>query len=184
MNPKTKWYCMSAVAGLATYILLAWELNRELHCLANKNYLTMFFFPLGVAALVSAAINLRFMNLQVKKYSQRLILGMVAYILGLDLVNHLSMPAGPCKYLLVVLPVLPLIFICFTIIRYIADSDEMWRKIYMEAMAFSGIATGFTCVSYVFLHDVGAPKLPLEYGFYLMWIYYGIGLFFSWRRYR
>jgi len=184
MNTKIKWYCWSAAAGLATYVLLALELNRELHCLANKDYLTMFFFPLGVAVLVSAAINLKIMPPQVKKYTKRMIFGMVAYILGIDLLHHIPMPPAPYKYMLVLLPILPVIYICSTIIRWMADVDEMWRKIYMEAMAFSGIATGFTCVSYPFLHDIGAPKLPLECGFYLMWVYYGIGFFFSVRRYR
>ena len=184
MNPHIKKYFWSAVAGLATYVLLALELNRELHCWANKDFLTMFFFPLGIAVLVSVAINLKHMKPLVKKYSQRLILGMVAYILGIDLLHHIPMPPAPYKYLLVLLPILPLIYVCFVIIRYIAESDEMWRKIYMEALAFSGITTGFTCVSYPFLQDVGAPKLPLEGGFFLVWIYYFIGLFFSWRRYR
>ena len=119
-----------------------------------------------------------------KKYSQRMILGMVAYILGIDLLHHIPMPPAPYKYLLVLLTILPVIYICFTIIRYITELDEMWRKIYMEAMAFSGIAIGFTCVSYPFLHDVGAPELPLECGFFLMWIYYFIGLFFSRLRYK
>jgi hypothetical protein len=184
MNSKTKWYCWSAVAGLATYVLLALELNRELHCWANKDFLTMFFFPLGIAVLVSAAINLKHMKPLVKKYSQQFIIGMVAYILGIDLLHHIPMPSAPYKYLLVLLPILPVIYICFTVIRYITALDEMWRKIFTEAWAFSAIATGFTCVSYPFLQDVGAPQLPLECGFFLMWIYYFIGLFFSWRRYK
>lgn len=171
-------------AGLAVYVLLAWKLNRELHCLANKNYLTMFFFPLGVAVLVSTAINLKFMKPQVKKYSQRLILSMVAYILALDLTHHIPLPPSPYQYLLLALPIMPLIFVCFTIIRFVADSDEMWRKIYMEALAFSGIATGFSCFSYLFMRDLGTPEFRPEWAFYLMWIYYGIGLFFSRRRYR
>ena len=184
MNAKTKWYCWSAVAGLATYVLLALELNRELHCWAKKDFLTMFFFPLGIAVLVSTAINLKYMPPLVKKYSKRMILGMVAYMLGLDLVNHISMPPVPYKYLLALVPVLPLIYVCFTVIRYIADADEMWRKIYMEAWAFSGIATGFTCFSYLFVRDLGAPEFRAEWAFYIMWAYFLIGKFFSWRRYR
>jgi len=183
MNPKTKWYCWSAIAGLALYVLLAAELYREFHLSTAKNYLTVFFFPLGPAVLLTTAINLKYMAPQLKKYNLRLIFGMLAYMLGLFLVNRMPTPSGAYRYLLVLVPVLPLLYVCFTIVRYVADSDEMWRKIYMEAMAFSGIATGFTCISYIFLHDVGAPKLPLEYGFYLMWIYYGVGLFFSRRRY-
>ena len=184
MNSKTKWYCWSAVAGLATYVLLALEMNRELHCWANKDYLTMFFFPLGIAVLVSAAINLKIMPPKVKKYTKRMLFGMAAYILGIGLLNHIPMPPAPYKYLLVLLPILPVIYICSTIIRYITELDEMWRKIYMEAMAFSGIATGFTCVSYLFLHDAGAPEFHAEWAYYMMWIYFFIGKFFSWRRYK
>jgi hypothetical protein len=60
----------------------------------------------------------------------------------------------------------------------------MKRKIVTEAMAFSGLATGFTCFSYLFVRDMGAHEFRPEWGFYLMWAYYFIGLFFSWRRYR
>ena len=168
---------------MALYALLAWEMNREFHLSTIKDYLTVFFFPIGPAVLLTTAINLKHMGPGIRKYSQRLIFGMLVYMLGLALVNRLPTPSGAYRYLLVLVPILPLLYVCFTIVRYVADSDEMWRKIYMEAMAFSGIATGFTCISYIFLHDLGAPKLPLEYGFYLMWIYYGIGLFFSRRRY-
>jgi hypothetical protein len=60
----------------------------------------------------------------------------------------------------------------------------MKRKIYTEAMAFSGIATGFTCFIYLFLRDMGAPEFRAEWACYIMWGYYGIGAFFSWRRYK
>lgn len=184
MQPKTKWYCWSVVAGVAVYVLLAFELNRELHCWEKRDFLTLFFFPLGIAVLVSTAINLKYMPPPVKKYSRRMLFGMIAYVLGLGLLNHIPVPSAPCKYLLVLVPIAPLIFVCFTIIRYIADADEMWRKIYMEALAFSGIATGFTCFSYLFVRDLGAPEFRAEWAFYLMWIYYGIGMFFSKRRYQ
>jgi len=184
MSIKSKWYCWAALASVTTFALLAWEMNRELNCWANKDYLTLFFFPLGVAVLVFSALNLKFMKPMVKKYNRRMIFGMVAYVLALGLINHVSIPPAPYKYLLAALPVLPLIYVCFTFIRFVADADEMWRKIYMEAMAFSGVATGFTCLSYLFVRDLGTPVFHAEWAFYLMWLYYLIGLFFSWRRYR
>src|SRR5882757_929608 len=101
MNSKTKWYCWSAVAGLAAYVLLAFEMNRELDCWAKKDYATMFFFPLGIAVLVSAAINLKIMPPKVKKYSKRMILGMVAYVLGIGLLKHIPMLPAPYEVLLV-----------------------------------------------------------------------------------
>jgi hypothetical protein len=82
------------------------------------------------------------------------------------------------------LPVLPLIYVSAAIIRFISEVDEMWRKIFTEAAAFSAIATGFTCISYLFLRGMGAPEFHADWAFYLMWAYFLIGLFFSWRRYK
>jgi hypothetical protein len=82
------------------------------------------------------------------------------------------------------LPVLPLIYVSAAIIRFISEVDEMWRKIYMEAFAFSGIATGFTCFTYLFFRDMGAPEFHAEWAYYLMFAYFWIGFIFSWRRYR
>ena len=119
-----------------------------------------------------------------QKYYWRMVAGLGAYILGIGLANHIHMPPSPYKYLLILLPIVPLIYVCFTIIRCIADMDEMLRKINMEAMAFSGIATGFTCFTYLFFRDLGAPEFRAEWAYYIMWAYFLIGKFFSWRRYR
>ena len=51
-------------------------------------------------------------------------------------------------------------------------------------MAFSGIATGFTCFTYLFLRDMGAPEFRAEWAFYMMWAYYGVGAMLSNRRYK
>jgi hypothetical protein len=118
-----------------------------------------------------------------QKYVFRMIAGFLAYALGLFALNYFYSPQLPHKYWLILLPVLPLVYVSATIIRCIADADEMWRKIYTEALAFSALATGFTCFSYLFVRDMGAPEFRAEWAFYLMWAYYGIGLFVSWRRY-
>ena len=119
-----------------------------------------------------------------KKYSLRLIAGFIAYALGLFALNYFYKEHLPYKYWLILLPVLPMIYIAATIIGYISELDEMWRKIVTEAWAFSGIATGFTCFSYLFLRDMGAPEFRPNWVWLMMWAYYGIGLFFSWRRYK
>jgi hypothetical protein len=108
----------------------------------------------------------------------------VGYALGLVLLNRFYTEQLPHKYWLVLLPLLPMIYLATTIIRYVGELDEMWRKIVVEAMAFSGIATGFTCFIYLFLRDMGAPEFRAEWAFYLMWFYYGVGGIFSARRYK
>jgi hypothetical protein len=113
-----------------------------------------------------------------------MIAGFLAYALGLVALNWLYGSMEPHKYWLILLPVLPLIYLAATIISCASELDEMWRKILTEAMAFSGVAAGFTCFTYLFLRDMGAPEFHGEWAFYLMWIYYGMGAIFSYRRYR
>ena len=113
-----------------------------------------------------------------------MIIGFIGYALGLKGLNYFDAEHLPHRYWLILLPVLPTIYLVITIIRAVSDMDEMKRKIVTEAMAFTGLATGFTCFSYLFLRDMGAPEFRPEWAFYIMWVYYWIGLFFSWRRYK
>jgi hypothetical protein len=118
------------------------------------------------------------------KYALEMIIALGAYALGLVALKSFYAERLPYKYWLVLLPVLPLIYMAAVIVRHAAQLDEMWRKIVTEAMAFSGVATGFTCFTYLFLRDQGAPEFHGEWAFYLIGAYYWVGLFFSWRRYR
>lgn len=118
------------------------------------------------------------------KYTLRTIAGFTGYALGLMALNYFDSEHLPHRYWLVLLPLLPLLHLVNTIIRHSSELDEMWRKIVTEAMAFSGLATGFTCLSYLFLRDMGAREFRPEWAFYLMLAYYAIGAIFSWRRYR
>jgi hypothetical protein len=118
------------------------------------------------------------------KYLIRLAAGFTGYALGLLVLNGLYEEQWPYRYWLVLLPVLPLLYTAATIIRAVSELDEMWRKILSEGMAFSAIATGFTCFSYLFIRDMGAPAFRAEWAFYMMWAYYGVGTMLSARRYQ
>ena len=120
----------------------------------------------------------------IKKYILRLSLGLAGYAAGLFGLNWFYAPESPYRYWVILLPLVPLMYMSFAIVRCVSEMDEMWKKIAIEAMAFSGLATGFTCFIYLFLRDMGAPEFHAEWAFYLMWIYYKLGAFFSWRRYR
>jgi hypothetical protein len=118
------------------------------------------------------------------KYILRIAIAITGYGLGLLAFtcfypNHL-----PHRYWLVLLLLLPLIYMTSAIIQRVSEMDEMWRKIVTEAAAFSAIATGFTCISYMFIRDMGAPEFRAQWTFCIILAYYFIGLFFSWRRYK
>jgi hypothetical protein len=118
------------------------------------------------------------------KYFLRMTVGFIGYALGLVALNYFDAAHLSHRYWLVLLPLMPLLYLATVIIRYVSELDEMWRKIITEAMAFSGLATGFTCFSYLFLRDMGAREFHAEWAFYMMFAYYGIGFIFSWRRYK
>jgi hypothetical protein len=118
------------------------------------------------------------------KYTLRETVGFIVYALGVFALNYFYIERSPHGYWLILLPVLPLLYVASAIIRFISEVDEMWRKIFTEALAFSGLATGFTCFSYLFLRGMGAREFHAEWAFYMMFTYYLIGFFFSRRRYK
>jgi hypothetical protein len=82
-----------------------------------------------------------------KKYLWRMVIAFTGYTLGLIALNHCYVAESRYRYWLILLPVMPMVYMAATTIRAVSDYDEMKRKIVTEAMAFSGLATGFTCCS-------------------------------------
>jgi hypothetical protein len=167
---------------MITYVLGFAVVNHELHPATAKGILAVISLPLWPAIIVSAAINMKPSKPHIKKYYLRMTGGSVTYALGIFALNYFYDKQSPYRYWLVLLPVLPLIYVSADIIRFISEVDEMWRKIFTEAAAFSAIATGFTCIGCSFLRGMGAPEFNAGWAFYLMCAYFLIGLFFSWRR--
>jgi len=118
------------------------------------------------------------------KYVWKLVIGLGLYVLGLVALNLLEKPLSNYKYILFLLPVLPLVYWAGTFVRYVLAMDEMLRKVLIEGMAFAGLATAFTCFSLLFVRDLGGMKFPGEAGFYIYWFYYALGTSLSARRYR
>ena len=121
-----------------------------------------------------------------KKYVLRMAVGFTVYALGVVAAHYFYTKQSLHTYWPVFLfPIIPIIYIVAAIIRFVSEGlDELQRKVVIEAMAFSGLATGFTCVSYLFLQNVGAPAFHAEWAFDMMWAYYGIGVVISSRRYK
>ena len=184
MKPDTNKFLWSLLIGMVTYILVLFYLHRSLHPTNVERTLTLFSLPLFPAISVAGIINARSMKPPKRRYFWRMVIGMSAYVMGIDLMNHFYTPQSPYRYVLILLPVVPLVYVCFAIVRAVLDMDEMKRKIATEAMAFTGLATGFTCFSYIFIRQSGGPQIPLDCAFYIMWIYYLIGMAVSWWRYR
>lgn len=117
-----------------------------------------------------------------RRYSLELVAGFTAYGLGIVALNQLYSGAMN-EYWLALLPVVPILYLATVMVRFISELDELQRKIVTEAAAFAALATGFTCFTYLFMRDLGAPEFQGEWAFYLMWGYYGVGMMWSRTRY-
>jgi FtsH-binding integral membrane protein len=127
------------------------------------------------------------MNPHSKKYFWRMTIGLIVYACGIWAMKYFywKHSHSPYRYWLVLLPVLPMIYLILTFHRQLfEEKDEMWRKIITESLAFTATATAWTCCSFFFLRDLGAPTFHAEWVFFMMVAYYLIGFFFSWRRYK
>jgi len=94
----------------------------------------------------------------------RMLIGLAAYAATLVvsqkmLANHLDSVAA--RVLLSLAPMLPAIFICFVIVRSIAELDEMQRKVQFEALALAFAGTALITFGYGFLEGAGLPKLSM-----------------------
>jgi len=116
-------------------------------------------------------------------YALKMIAGLVGYSFGLALFRVFYQADSSHSYFLILLPVLPLLFLVGAVTGYVRNLDEMWRKIYSEGMAFSGLATGLTCFTYLFLQRMGAPEFQAEWAFYLVGFYFAIGSVWAARKY-
>ena len=116
------------------------------------------------------------------KYWTQITVGSIAYASGMGIMYYFygAHPHSPYRFWLVLLPVLPIIYLTVIVHRHLSEKDELWRKIITESLAFSAIATAFTCFGYRFVREaVGAPEFHAEWAFYLVWAYYGIGALVS-----
>jgi hypothetical protein len=117
------------------------------------------------------------------KYQLQMAIGVFGSGAALYTVSHLYHDASYYKWL-VLLAMAPLCFALVVIFRAMSEMDEMFSRIIVESMAFSGLATGFTCYAYLFLREIGAPQFQLQWVFVLMWGYFWLASLWIKRRYR
>jgi len=118
------------------------------------------------------------------KFLLMMLLCFIGYSLGLWALNLFYDKNSEYRYLLVLLPMLPAFYIIPVTLRAVSLADEMQRRIMLEALAFSGLATAFTCLGYSFLRDMGAPEFKAWVSWSLFGTYYFLGLAWAYRRYR
>jgi hypothetical protein len=90
---------------------------------------------------------------------------------------------SPLRFLLAVLPVVPAAFAMWAAIRYFRGLDELQRRIQVEGLAFSFLATCLIGLSWGFLQNAGLPHADVIWVAPLLIGLWGVGTCVAKRRY-
>ena len=123
-----------------------------------------------------------------RRYMREFFPAMAGYVLlllvSLVLLKHVH--AVPLRVVIVLLPVLPVVFVVRAMVRLVLASDELERRLQLEAISIASMSVGLLSFAAAFLQ--GAGLLPIDNG--LMWVLpalfaaYGIANWWVRRRYR
>ena len=122
-----------------------------------------------------------------KRYFKELTTSIVAYVIILIVV--IMLVDGPfersnLRYVLILLPMIPVIFTVRAIMRYLAGTDEMEREIQLKSLAISLAGTAFITFTYGFLERVGLPKISMFSVWHLIAVLWVGARFYLNRQYR
>lgn len=120
-----------------------------------------------------------------KTYLRDFLIAMAAYVILL-IASIGVMPLleeSNWRFLVVLIPVIPVLFGMRAFIRFLDRMDELQRKIQLAGIAFAAGTTGILTFTYGFLEQVGFPPLPSLWVFPLMILLWGLGTAFASRRY-
>ncbi len=121
-----------------------------------------------------------------KQYLVRFGVAMLIYVIILPLAVILSQRIGPSpwRYVLVLIPLLPIFGIMFAFLRFFEAMDEMQKRIQLYALAVSAGGTAVFGMTYGMLELAGMPHLPWIWVFPIVAGLWGLGAGIASLRYR
>jgi len=87
-------------------------------------------------------------------------------------------------YCIAFLPVIPSIFAMLGFMRMFRGLDELQRRIQLEAVAFSFLATCLITLTWAFQQNAGLPRFDVSFVAPLLILLWGLGLCVAKRRYQ
>ena len=126
------------------------------------------------------------MDANQKRYYKEFGTSMAGYVVvvfgSVWLLKHY--PHSPWRYVLAVLPVVPAAFAMWAATRYFRGLDELQRRIQLEGLAFSFLATCLIALTWGFLQNAGLPHFDVIWVAPLLVGLWGIGTRVAKRRYQ
>jgi len=90
----------------------------------------------------------------------------------------------PLGYCIAFLPIIPSIFALLGFMRMFRGLDELARRIQLEAVAFSFLATCLITLAWAFQPNAGLPRFDVSFVAPLLILLWGLGLAIAKRRYQ
>ncbi|CAM5328338.1 hypothetical protein [Rhodanobacter lindaniclasticus] len=123
-----------------------------------------------------------------RRYLREFFPAMAGYVVLLFVSQALlrQVDALPLRVLIVLLPVVPIVFVVRAMVRLVLASDELERRLQLEAISIASMSVGLLSFAAAFLR--GAGLLPIDNA--LMWVLpalfaaYGIANWWVRRRFR
>ncbi len=103
---------------------------------------------------------------------------------GSQLIKRDLLPAGPILWVVAALPTVVGVFVLVAFGRYLREADELQRTIQLQALALGFGAGFFALAGYRIFERLGAPAADIADFTMVMALFYVIGAFLGWRRYR
>lgn len=121
-----------------------------------------------------------------RKYKLRMLAVSLVYIGFVFLSVHglRKQPAAPWKYVIAVLPMLPILLIPLFFVQLLRSLDELQRRIQLEALGFAFAASALVTLTYGFLENAGLPDVNWVWVWPIMAVFWTLGLFAARWRYR
>lgn len=122
-----------------------------------------------------------------KRHQYQVLAAMSVYTLALLVCMHFlrQNPSPALRVLLALLPTLPVIWVMWSVIRFLGQTDELQRRVHLESLAAAAGVTAFLSLTYGFLEDfAGFPHVAAWWTFVLIdLVWAGTGCVL-WRRYK
>jgi hypothetical protein len=111
-----------------------------------------------------------------RRYLREFTIAILAYIVILAAsvygLNHGV--EGFAKYLVAVVPAIPLVAVFLAAVRWLQATDEYQRQTQITALAIAGGLTALICVTYGFLENAGLPKMSVWISYVIFMSIWGI----------
>lgn len=121
-----------------------------------------------------------------RKYKLRMLAVSLVYVALVYASVHALQrkPAAPWKYVIAVLPMLPVLLMPLFFVQLLRSLDELQRKIQLEALGFAFAASALLTLTYGFLENAGLPDVNWVWVWPIMGGFWILGLFGARWRYR